>query len=159
MALEEDAVRRSIIPSVLVVLGSTATFNESLRRWVKVLRMVCEEVIMLQERVMREQAMQRGFISSSDLENAIAVYLKDLENIFRLCKAKTDSVMAGGDTSEMLLWRDYIYKQLESLTAPNKIHIKIERATIRVLHEIEALLKGIANQQAAHMVILLPFLR
>lgn len=53
MVLEEDSIRRSIIPSLLVVLGSTATFNESLRRWVKVLRMLCEEVITLQERVMR----------------------------------------------------------------------------------------------------------
>lgn len=41
MVLEEDSIRRSIIPSLLVVLGSTSTFNESLRRWVKVLRMLC----------------------------------------------------------------------------------------------------------------------
>lgn len=80
--------------------------------------------------------MQRGFISSSDLENAISVYLKDLHNIFRLCKEKTDSVMSGGDTAEMILWRDYLYKQLDSLTAPNKIHLRIERETVRTLHDI-----------------------
>ena len=59
--------------------------------------------------------MQKGFISSSELENSILVHLKDLNNIYKLTKEKSDSVLAGGDTAETILWRDFIYARLEGL--------------------------------------------